>query len=176
MRPGRRRGLANPAAKPTIKAARSAPRPALRGAGPITYEQYTRNFTYCPPPLEANPYPAAVLWITDLRPVFDVEGTLVNFALVGVVPDPGSDPNRGSLSTEQEPGQPCRVIGFDPTDDQPDFWGFVFPGFHNRGYNSDSWVISSGQSYSANSVVTDAQAAGRTESTNMVLTVIQPSN
>jgi hypothetical protein len=159
----------------TLKMVGRGIQPALRGAGPITYEQYTRNFTYCPPPLEANPYPAAVLWVTDLRPVFDVDGQLVDFALKGAGPDPLGGSLRTSITTEIDDGV-CRIINYSPSGEEPDLWGGAFPSFHNPRVNTDSWTIVGQDSYVATSTVDDFQAAGRTESTTMVLTVTQPGN
>jgi hypothetical protein len=103
-------------------------------------------------------------WITDLQPVFDIDGQLVNFALKGVISGDIEPPNRTSVATELDSDNQCRVTNFSPSGEFVDFWGITFPSFHNRIVNTDSWVIVGDQSYVATSTVSDFQAAGRTES------------
>jgi len=145
---------------------------SLRGVGPVTYEEYMFFDSSCPPAAEIRPFPNSVIWITDLRPEFDAEGKVSNFALQGTLPDAFTDA-AGTWTTEQVDGV-CTSVGWESDDgENPDDWGIHFGAFHNPFFHSDTWTIVGDESYVATSEISGVQAAISTESTKMILTVSQ---
>jgi hypothetical protein len=156
---------------------------SLRGAGPVTYEKIEYYFSFCPPPLDFQPLPAPVVWVTDLRAIFDDNDRITNFALQGVVPDPITANFGGaSVTTELDDENHCHIVKHTAGagDEHPDTWGIGFPAFHNRLLHTDQWSIDGDESFVATSMVTGQQQnvpqGSMTESTNMVLTVNQQDN
>jgi hypothetical protein len=149
----------------------------LRGPVGAQYDTWEWTFTGCPPTVQVRPFPASLIWISDLTLVFDSDDRVSDFILQGVSPDRigGGGGGHGETDTP-EPGT-CRLIEVNPGSSPTDVWGLAFASLHNPGSHLDNWVIEGEDSYVATDTIS-GRIEGRglgvfTEDTTIVLTVNQ---
>jgi hypothetical protein len=148
----------------------------LVGFGEVTYEKYDYAMTDCPPTVKIRPPLDALLWISDLTPVFDSNGKVSDFVLQGVEYDLDVVPdlNFGEFQTEVDNQNNCRITGFtQKKGEASDFWGYTFAGMHSQLVSSDYWTIVGDESYVATDQISERTYKENTENTTLVLTVNQ---
>lgn len=134
---------------------------SLRGVGGEIYGQSSYIIFECPPERNMPPPSTAVIWITDLAPVFNEELKVVDFQLRGISPDPFSV--QGGLAPQ------CGVN----ITEAPDLWGNSMQALHNMVIGYDNWGIDGEASYIATNNIANYSQMNITENTTMVLTANQ---
>jgi len=145
----------------------------LHGPVGATYDVWEETFQYCPPTMQLRPFPSSLIWITDLRLVFDSDERVSDFVLEDVLPDVNSGTALVGEVAYTDDGNygTCRVERNFHGADPYDVWGAAFSSLHNAVRRLDSWVIDGEDSYVATDTIAGRVEGDLTEDTTLVLTV-----
>jgi hypothetical protein len=146
---------------------------SLRGAGPVIYDRLRFLAYDCPPEFDVQPPSISTMWISNLIPIFDLDLKVVNFQLLGVSPDPLSGTPVQLNADVQGDTDSCEVVKVFYAKVEVDVWTAGIAGGHNFVINKDSWSIEGEKSYIATNRIVKYSFANISETSTMVLTVLQ---